>query len=78
MNPELITRLVGVEWSLCDLYGTLRDLAQEIRKTGVDGSHASSRDLLRAAVLIRRALKKLDLPLTQAALEAERLAPAPF
>lgn len=78
MSPALITKLVGIEYELASLQGTLKDLATEIRQTGVDGAHQSSKDLLLARKFIRRALRRLDEPLTVAAVSREMLETPPF
>lgn len=78
MDPALITRLVGLEYDLAFLQSELHDRAREVAASGVDGAGKASRDLHLARRLVRRALRRLDRPLTEAARAAERLEKPPF
>lgn len=78
MSESQMASLIGLEYELCGLYGELHSAARDVAASGVSGSHAASRDLHLARRLVRRAMKRLDAPLTEAAKLAESMAQPPF
>lgn len=71
MTVEQMTRMIGCEYEMCRTVCDLKALANEIGASGVEGAFVASRDLHLARRLVRRALKRLDGPLTEAARLAE-------
>lgn len=78
ITPERLASLVGVEYELCALDGDLRSACSAVKLAGLDGCAEASSMLIRARRLVKRALRKLDGPLTEAARLREQEGPAPF